>query len=175
MIHSSVKTTVDETATKGTPVLKCGTGECVTATWCHSLAEEESNTALVSLRKWCTKELAKMLAYQPMKKNICPLSSKKKERKRHFYLKVSQIIFNLQSHLSLNVTYTYCQFRFIKAFCETGMRFKTSDRNYSHLSLLLTSILKCSLPQIEEINKKTFCINIDLKNPNKKPHTQLAK
>lgn len=114
-----------------------------------------------------------MLAYQSMKKNICSLSSKKKERKRHFCLKVSRMIFNLQSHLSLNVTYTYCQFRFIKAFCETGMRFKMSDRNYSHLSLLLTSILKRSLPQIEEINKnKIFCINIDKKNQTKKtPHT----
>lgn len=175
MIYSSVKTTVDETVTKGTPVLKCGTGERVTATWCHSPAEKESNTAVVSLRKWCTKELAKMLAYQSMKKNICSLSSKKKERKRHFCLKVSRMIFNLQSHLSLNVTYTYCQFRFIKAFCETGMRFKMSDRNYSHLSLLLTSILKCSLPQIEEINKKKICINIDKKTQTKKPPTQLAK
>lgn len=152
MIHSTVMRTADETVTKGITVLKCGIGECVMATLCYSLAEE-SNTALVSLRKWCPKELQRRLCTSQWKRtSVLHQERKRQERKRHFYLKVSQIIFNLQSHLSLNGMYTDCQFRSIEVFCGTGMRFKMSDRNYSHLSLLLTSILKHCLPQIWEIN-----------------------
>lgn len=60
------------------------------ATLCYSLAEKESNTALVSLTKECPKELAKMFVYQSMKNSICPFSRNKKTGKEKALLPKSK-------------------------------------------------------------------------------------
>lgn len=56
-----------------------GLGEYVPAAPCYSLVE--SDTGLFSLRKCCPEELAKMLMYQLMKKNICSFSKKEMPKK----------------------------------------------------------------------------------------------